>query len=227
MLVFVRVCISYLSKKRVGVCEGLHFLMLFDLSEVLGAVPEVNAFKWSKQIDKLQGLVKKLLKKTQTSVNSQSFPDMKELKARLEKEIKNQVKIGGRAISSAVKHWCVRIMHEMEIEEPGRVWVQNGKLPLSVSRSWVRHFMRHTLAMRYGKPRNKRRMLPERQKEVMGRYLDKLRYRVSETEFDFFTVPAEHTSTRWGSFSPSWRFTRDQVPLPFDMSGGRARTCVQ
>ena len=61
MLVFVRVCISYLSKKRVGVCEGLLFLMLFDLSEVLGAVPEVNAFKWSKQIDKLHALVKKLL----------------------------------------------------------------------------------------------------------------------------------------------------------------------
>ena len=54
---------------------------------------------------------------------------MKELKARLEKEINNQVNIGGRTTSKAVKHWCVRIMHEMEIEEPGRVWVQNGKLP--------------------------------------------------------------------------------------------------
>ena len=76
--------------------------------------------------------------------------------------------------------------------------------------------------LKYGKPRNKRRILPERQMEIMDQYLAKLRYRVNETEFDFFTIPAEHTSTRWGSFSPAWRFTRDQVPLPFDMSGGRA-----
>ena len=27
---------------------------------------------------------------------------------------------------------------------------------------------------------------------------------------------------RYGSFTAAWRFTRDQVPLPFDLTGGRA-----
>ena len=111
-------------------------------------------------------------------------------------------------------------MRDMEIEKAGRVWVQNGKLPFIVSKLWVKKFLRQTLQLKYGKPRNKRRILPEKQMVLMQRFLDKLRYRVKETEFDFFTVPAEHTTARWGSFPPSWRHTRDQLPLPFDMSGG-------
>ena len=197
--------------------------MLFDLYEVLGAVPAVNAFKWSKQVDKLKRVVQTKLKQRQRLMSSSfSVPDMKELKSRLTVEIKNHIKAGGRCTTSACRQWCLRIMQEMELEEPGRVWVAKGRLPFSVSGKWVRHFMRHVLHLKYGKPRNKRRILPAKQMDIMERFLAKLRFRLNETEFDKFTIPAEHTTARWGSFAPSWRHTRDQVPLPFDMSGGCA-----
>ena len=201
--------------------------MLFDLYEVLGAVPEVNAFKWSKQVDRLKDVINTKLKKKRVLSVSQSIPDMKNLKSRLSVQVKQHIKEGGRCTSSTVKNWCVFLMHEMEVEEPGRVWVKNGRMPFTVSTPWVRKFMRQTMQFKYGKPRNKRRILPERQMVLMQRFLDKLRYRVNETEFDFFTVDDEHITERWGSFSPSWRHTRDQLPLPFDMSGGCARTYVQ
>jgi hypothetical protein len=56
----------------------------------------------------------------------------------------------------------------------------------------------------------------------MDDYLAKLRYRVSEQHFKWFSISPGVVNERYGSFDPAWRFTRDQVPLPFDLTGGKA-----
>ena len=112
----------------------ISYCCTFDLSEVLGAVPEVNAYKWSKQIGKLQSSMKTTLKKKKLCVKSQCKADMQELKSRLSVEVKRQMKNGARTTSTAVRHWCMNIMQEMEAEMAGRVWVQNGKLPFEIGR---------------------------------------------------------------------------------------------
>ena len=58
--------------------------------------------------------------------------------------------------------------------------------------------------------------------EVMNAYLQKLRYRLSEQHFKWFSISPGVVDERYGSFTAAWRFTRDQVPLPFDLTGGRA-----
>lgn len=58
--------------------------------------------------------------------------------------------------------------------------------------------------------------------EVMDQYLAKLRYRISEQDFKHFSISPSVVDERYGSFAPEWRFTRDQVPLPFDLTGGKA-----
>ena len=132
-------------------------------------MPEVNAFKWVKQIGKWQGAVNYILKR-KTCAKSQSFPDMRELKNRLSHAAKQHRKSGSRMTVGACRHFCLRIMEDMETEQAGRVWVQAGKLPVEISRRWLRTFMRKTLGLKYGKPRNRRRMLPEKQKQVLLPY---------------------------------------------------------
>ena len=57
-------------------------------------------------------------------------------------------------------------MEEMETEQAGRVWVQAGKLPFDIGRRWLRTFMRKMIGLKFGKPRNRREMLPGKQKQV-------------------------------------------------------------
>ena len=56
----------------------------------------------------------------------------------------------------------------------------------------------------------------------MDDYLAKLRYRLSEQDFKWFSISPGVVDERYGSFMPAWRLTCDQVPLPFDLTGGRA-----
>ena len=56
----------------------------------------------------------------------------------------------------------------------------------------------------------------------MNDYLAKLRYRISEQEFKHFSIRPGVVDERYGSFAPEWTFTRDQVPLPFGLTGGSA-----
>ena len=56
----------------------------------------------------------------------------------------------------------------------------------------------------------------------MDEYLAKLRYRLSEQGFKWFSISPGVVDERYGSFTPAWRFTRDQIPLPFDLCGGKA-----
>ena len=141
----------------------------WDLFEGLGGIPEVICFKWAKQIGRLQGAVNYILKR-KTCAESQSFPDMRELKNRLSHAVNQHMKSWSRMTVGACRHFCSRIMEDMETEHAGRVWVQAGKLPFEISTRWLRTFMRQTLGLRYGKPRNRRRMLPEKQKQVLLPY---------------------------------------------------------
>ena len=56
----------------------------------------------------------------------------------------------------------------------------------------------------------------------MDDYLAKLRYRLSEQHFKWFSISPSVVDEQYGSFTAAWRFTRDQVPLPFDLTGGKA-----
>ena len=101
------------------------------MCEVLGGIPEVNAFKWAKQIVKLQGAVNGILKNNskKSCSKSQSFPEVRELKNKLTHAVKQHMQSGSRMTTGACRTFFLRIMEELETEQAGRVWVQAGKLP--------------------------------------------------------------------------------------------------
>ena len=146
-----------------------------------------------KQVGKLQVAVNGRLKKSnkKSCAQSQSFPDMRELKNKLSHAVKQHMQSGSRMTIGACRTFCLRIMEEMETEQAGRVWVQAGKLPFEISRRWLRTFVRKllvmcvhlskkgvgvsegfhffmwkTLGLKYGEPRHRRKMLPDKQRQV-------------------------------------------------------------
>ena len=111
---------------------------------MLGGIPEVNAFKYTKQIGKLQAAVSGILKNNckKSFSKSQSVPDMRELKNKLTHAIKQHMQSGSRMTTGACRTFCLRIMEEVETEQAGCVWVQAGKLPFEISRRWLGTFLR-------------------------------------------------------------------------------------
>ena len=137
-----------------------------EVEDYLGAVSPLNAYKWSKQTDDLEEAARQSYTKTMKSKADQSFPDMRELKTQVAALVKDALKAGKRMTTMMVKRLSLQVMKAMEEIKPGRCWVQNGKIPFSLSSRWIRRFMRRSLELTYGKPRNRRYLLPERQSQV-------------------------------------------------------------
>ena len=45
---------------------------------------------------------------------------------------------------------------------------------------------------------------------------------IAKQDFKHFSISPGVVDERYGAFAPEWRFTRDQIPLPFDLMGGKA-----
>ena len=137
-----------------------------EMEDYLGDISPMNAFKWSKITDGLEQSAGVAWRKKLKVRTDKCFPDMRELKIRLAQQVKDALKAGQRMTTKMVQRGCLQVMAAMEESCPGRVWVNNGALPFRVSGRWIRRFMRRNCSLRYGKPRNRRYLMPERQKEV-------------------------------------------------------------
>ena len=158
----------YTAEEKLQVVEHYAFAKEngLEMEDYLGDISPMNAFKWSKITDGLEQSAGVAWRKKLKVRTDKCFPDMRELKIRLAQQVKDALKAGQRMTTKMVQRGCLQVMAAMEESCPGRVWVNNGALPFRVSGRWIRRFMRRNCSLSYGKPRNRRYLMPERQKEV-------------------------------------------------------------
>ena len=109
-----------------------------EMEDYLGGVSPLNAYKWSKCTDDLEEAARQQYTNKLRCRADQSFPDMRELKTQVAALVKDALKAKQRMTTMMVKRLLLKVMKAMEEIKPGRCWVQNGKMPFSLSSRWIR-----------------------------------------------------------------------------------------